>query len=232
MAEKKKRKFGWKEVVLLLVLAAVVTVFVFVFIGNKTTIEFVSVGGEFDAGEGAKVYDYPHDVEGTQNTLHNYYELLTKSYRISSVATLPEVKREGFDFLGWYVAEVGADGSLTYSEEAFSAKQVKTLEKDGKITLYAKWQKSETTESSEMELFKPQKESVLAALDITWKGMLGIFIVIGLIFVVIVLLNAITNKELPFGLEKLRQKYKAKKQAEANQAEEVAPEEGTPTEEK
>ena len=39
------------------------------------------------------------------------------------------------------------------------------------------------------------KENILKALDISWKGILSIFIAMAILYVVIVILNKVTNKE-------------------------------------
>ena len=201
----KKFKFGWKEVLLALILAALVVIFVIVFAGNKTTVNFVSVGGHFDEGEGPAVFDYQNYIVGSQDaSMHKYHQVLTKTFRISAAASLPEVTREGYDFLGWYIAEVDETGNVTYTETEFTEKSVKNLEKDGSITVYAKWKPSEANKDVSM------KESVLAALDITWKGMLGIFIVVTLIYLCIVLLNTLTTDKGKMLKNKLFKK-KAKK---------------------
>ncbi len=211
---KKTRKFGWKEILLAAVLALLVVVFVIVFAGNKTTVEFVSVGGHFDEGESPKVYDYVNYIEGVEDNkadLMHYYQVVTKSYRISSVASLPEVTREGYDFAGWYIATVDENKVITYTETEFTSESVKGLEKDGTITVYAKWTPS--VENKEISM----KDSVLAALDITWKGMLGIFIVVGLIFVCIVLLNTFTTDK---GKNLVKKLFKGKKSKEDEQPKE------------
>ncbi|MBO5777566.1 MAG: InlB B-repeat-containing protein [Clostridia bacterium] len=209
---KKKLNFGWKEVLLALVLAVLVVVFVIVFAGNKTTVNFVSVGGHFDEGEGATVYPYENYIVGSDNASMKYYhQILTKTFRISAAASLPDVTRDGYDFLGWYLAEVDENGNITYTETEFTEKSVKELEKDGSITVYAKWKPTEANKDVSM------KESVLAALDITWKGMLGIFIVVGLIYVCIVLLNTLTTDKGKM----LKSKIFKKKAKKANTAEEA-----------
>lgn len=43
--------------------------------------------------------------------------------------------------------------------------------------------------------FSDNLKNTVTALDITWKGMLGIFIVIGIIFVSVIVLNTLTVKE-------------------------------------
>ncbi len=204
MENKKTRKFGWKEVLLAAILALLVVIFVIVFAGNKTTVEFVSVGGHFDEGESPKVYDYVNYYDGSEDAdMLHYHQIVTKTFRISSVASLPEVKRDGYDFKGWYVATVDENTkAITYTETEFTSKSVKELAKDGKITVYAKWEPSHANKEVNM------KDSVLAALDITWKGMLGIFIVIGLIFICIVALNTFTSDKGKMLKNKLMKKKK------------------------
>ncbi|MBO5655048.1 MAG: InlB B-repeat-containing protein [Clostridia bacterium] len=209
----KKFKFGWKEVLLALILATLVVIFVIVFAGNKTTVNFVSVGGHFDAGEGPAVFDYQNYIVGSDDANMNYYhQVLTKTFRISASATLPEATREGYDFLGWYLAEVEDDGDIIYTDTAFTEKSVKNLEKDGSITVYAKWRPS--VENKDVSM----KESVLAALDITWKGMLGIFIVVTMIYVCIVLLNTFTTDKGKM----LKNKLFKKKEKKSEMVEESA----------
>lgn len=202
--KKTKKKFGWKEILLAGILALLVVVFVIVFAGNKTTVNFVSVGGHFDEGESPAVFDYANYIVGSEDAdLNHYHQIITKTFRISSVASLPEVTRDGYDFVGWYIATVDETTKvITYTEEEFTEKSVKSLAKDGSITVYAKWKPSTANKDVSM------KDSVLAALDITWKGMLGIFIVIGLIFVCIVALNTFTSDKGKMLKNKLLSKKK------------------------
>ncbi len=203
---KNVKKFGWKEILLAAILALLVVVFVIVFAGNKATVNFVSVGGHFDEGESPVVYDYAHYIVGSEDDLadlKHYHQVITKSYRISSVASLPEVSRDGYDFVGWYLATVDEETqTIEYTETEFTSDSVKKLEKDGSITVYAKWTPS--VENKDISM----KDSVLAALDITWKGMLGIFIVVGLIFVCIVALNTFTTDK---GKNLIKKLFKGKK---------------------
>lgn len=183
-----KGRFGWKELILCAALAFIVIIFVIVFTGNTATVKFVSVGGSFDSGEGANVYDYDYYTEdSTEATLKKYHEVLSKDYRISSVATLPELTRDGYNFDGWFLATVAEDGTVIYGEE-FTKDSVKKLTKDTETTVYAKWSIQDENKVA------TKKQSILAALDITWKGMLGIFLVIAIIFVCIVGLNFATSK--------------------------------------
>lgn len=92
---------------------------------------------------------------------------------------------------------------MIYGEE-FSAKAVKNLAKDSETTVYAKWSIEDEGKTI------TRKASILAALDITWKGMLGIFTVITIIFLCIVGLNLLTRK--------MADRKQAKLKAEAEQA--------------
>ena len=209
---KKKFNFGWKEVVLAGVLALLVVVFVIVFAGNKTTVNFVSVGGHFDEGEGPVVFDYENYIVGSEEAnMNKYHQIISKQFRISAAATLPEATRTGYDFVGWYLADVAEDGTINYTETKFTEKSVKNLEKDGTITVYAKWKPTAANKDVST------KESVLAALDITWKGMLGIFIVVGLIYICIVLLNTLTTDKGKMLKSKLKRKNKKADNIEATE---------------
>lgn len=195
------KKFGVKELILCLVLAAVLTIFIVVFTGNTAKVRFNSVGGSFDEGEGAVVYDYDYYIVGSEEANDRcYHEVLEKSFRISSVATLPEPTREGYNFEGWYYGKVLEDGTISYVytekdgtityDKKFEEDNVKGLEKASTTEVFAKWSPIVGDETAKKSI----GENVLAALDITWKGMLGIFLVIGIIFLVIVGLNLITKK--------------------------------------
>jgi hypothetical protein len=182
----KKFKFGWKEVILCVVLAAVITIFVIVFTGNTATVRFISAGGKFDAGEEATVYDYDYYEEGeTVTSIKKYHEVLAKTFRISTVATLPEPEREGFRFDGWFLATVSDTGEIIYGDTEFSEDSVKNLEKDSVVTVYAKWHLID--EGAEIS----RKDTIIASLNIAWKGMLGIFLVTGIIYLCIIILNAV-----------------------------------------
>lgn len=182
-------KFGWKEVLFCAVLALLIVIFVIVFTGNTAEVRFVSPGGHFDAGEQATVYDYGYYNEGDNTvSLHKYHQVLSKTYRISAIASLPDTEREGYQFEGWYLAAVDGEGNITYSGTEFTSASVKSLDKDSVTTVYAKW--SPLDKSSEASV----KANTKASLNIAWKGMLGIFIVITVIYLCIVGLNYVTKK--------------------------------------
>lgn len=184
----KKFKFGWKEVVLCVVLAAVIAIFAIVFTGNTATVVFVTPGGRFDSSDGAKIYDYDYYVEGDNTVnMNKYHEVLEKTYRISAIATLPEPERDGYHFVGWFTATVQEDGTIVYTDKQFGDKSVKELDKDEKITVYAKWEPVGTNKNVS------RTDNILSALDIMWKGMLGIFIVITFVYLSIIALNGISK---------------------------------------
>ncbi len=208
---KKIKKFGWKEILLAAVLALIILIFVIVFAGNKATVNFVSVGGHFDEGEAPTVYDYENYIEGVNDLnpdLKHYHQIVTKTFRISAVATLPEASREGYDFQGWYLATIDENKVINYTDIEFTSESVKNLEKDSTVSVYAKWTPSVANKDIST------KDSVLAALDITWKGMLGIFIVVGLIFVCIVVLNTVTTDK---GKNLIKKLFKKKDNNESEQ---------------
>jgi uncharacterized repeat protein (TIGR02543 family) len=182
-------KFGWKEVLLCAVFALLIVIFVIVFTGNTANVRFVSPGGHFDASEDATVYDYQFYTEGDiAVSLNKYHQILSKTYRISAVASLPKTEREGYQFEGWYLATVNGDGSITYTDTEFTSVSVKSLAKDSLTTVYAKW--SPIDDSTEASI----KDNTIASLDIAWKGMLGIFIVATVIYLCVLGLNYVTKK--------------------------------------
>jgi len=185
----KRIKFGWKEVLFCAVLAFLILIFVIVFTGNTAEVRFVSPGGSFDASEQATIYDYEFYTEGDNAVnLNKNHQILSRTYRISSVATLPETEREGYQFEGWYLAAVDGEGNIVYTDTEFTAASVKALNKDTVTNVYAKW--SPLNDSAEASV----KANVTASLGIAWKGMLGIFIVVTIIYLCILGLNLATKK--------------------------------------
>lgn len=184
----KRIGFGWKEILFCAILALLTVVFVIVFTGNTAEVRFVSPGGSFDASENATVYDYQAYMEGDSNmNLNKYHQVLSKSYRISAIASLPETRREGCRFDGWFLATVDEEGNIHYSDTEFTSASVKNLEKDSVTTVYAKWSPLDASSQASV------KTNTIASLNIAWKGMLGIFIVISIIYLCIVGLNSITK---------------------------------------
>lgn len=185
----KRIKFGWKEVLFCAVLALLIVVFVIVFTGNTAEVLFVSPGGSFDAAEQATVYDYAFYTEHDNTVnLNKYHQVLSKTYRISAIASLPKTEREGYQFEGWYLASIDAEGNIVYTETEFASSSVKKLNKDSVTTVYARWSPLDTSSQASV------KDNVVASLGIAWKGMLGIFIVITIIYLSIVGLNFVTKK--------------------------------------
>lgn len=183
----KQKKFGWKEAVLCAVLALLTLAFVIVLTGNTATVIFNSAGGSFDASEKADIRDYDYyETDEAVSNANKYHEILTKKFKISSVASLPEAERDDFRFDGWFYAEIAEDGTIVYGEE-FTEASVKKLEKGSETTLYAKWTPIEKDKTVAV------KDNVLAGLDIMWKGMVGIFLVIGIIYLCILGLNRATK---------------------------------------
>lgn len=186
----KQKKFGWKEAVLCAVLALLTLAFVIVLTSNTAKVIFNSAGGNFDASEKAEIraYNY-YEVAETESNINKYHELLTKKYKISSIASLPEVERDGFRFEGWFYAQIAEDGSIVYTDTEFPESSVKSLTKDSETTVYAKWSPIEKDKTVSV------KDNVLAGLDIMWKGMVGIFLVIGIIYLCILGLNRATRSK-------------------------------------
>ena len=174
--------------VLLVVLLAVL------FTSNTANVQYNSLGGEFNGEE--SVLLNPYVEQGEEVNINAYNHVRTISVRANSVLSLPEPTREGYNFEGWFFATVNPDGTLAYGEE-FTDKTLRSmeLENDATVIVYAKWKAVEANGDSNGLFKKPSKSSILGALEIMWKGMLGIFLVLGIIFVCIVVLNTLTNPE-------------------------------------
>ena len=175
--------------VLLIVLLAVL------FTADTVTVEYNSLGGAYNGDEYVLVNPYTEQPENNVNA-NAYNQVHTVTVRKNAVLSQPEPSRDGYTFDGWYLANIADDGTVTYGER-FEDKTLRSLDidPDSTVSVYAKWKAVESNGDSEGLFKKPSKQSVLGALQIMWKGMLGIFLVLGIIFICIVALNTLTNPE-------------------------------------
>ena len=190
------KKINWKKASFLTVfLALVVLLLLVIFLPEKHALTYNSMGGHFEDEEATAILN-PYSEDQSLNVNSLYQQLYTKSVRSNATLIQPEPVREGYDFVGWYYATIDEEGNLVYGEE-FVDNVFKKNPMKADMTVYAKWEKSESPAagSGGTQIGVFNKDNVLAALEVSWKGMLGIFVVMTIIFVVIVLLNTLTNKK-------------------------------------
>ena len=183
------------KIVFLSVLVILVCVLLTVLFTAKTVeIKYNSLGGVFEGEDYVLLNPYDEQAVDTVS-VNAYNQVSTVKVRSNSVLSMPEPTREGYTFDGWYIAAIDAEsGNVTYVEQ-FDDKYLRNNEVGDTIAVYAKWKLVETSQQKNGLFSKLDKGSVIGALNIMWKGMLGIFLVLGIIFVCIVVLNTLTNPD-------------------------------------